>query len=235
MSPRPADSIRSAGAFTIVELLAVLAIVAILAAVLIPVIGNVRKEADLTETVSRLRMIGQATSLYVQDHGGKLPESDQPSGGRWPFAVAPYIEAIDDKGSVELYSNLILRDTTQEYLAGKGRGVFGYNLFFTGMIADQNWRRMNSIINPAGLPLFATTNGDEGGGLHLSYQGPHPSATNYGYGGPTDTRGPAPNHDGRTVYLMADFHTRVADDPWPWSDHIGSDFHPKGDPTISAP
>lgn len=68
--PSP-KSCRSA--FTLIELLTVVAIVGILAAILIPVVGNVRKSAQNTNCVSNLRQIGHAMALYTNDHNGRLP------------------------------------------------------------------------------------------------------------------------------------------------------------------
>ena len=105
---------------------------------------------------------------------------------------------------------------------------FGYNYYF----GSGDWVKFNSIIEPAKTPLFATTNGSVGGGLHISAVGPNDLAKNYGYTGSTDQRGPSPNHDGITVYLMADNSVLATDDPWPWIDNLGTSFHPKQDVSI---
>jgi len=62
-------------AFTLVELLAVLAVVGILAAILIPVVGNVRSAAHKTQCASNLRQIAVALDAYVRDNDMKLPVS----------------------------------------------------------------------------------------------------------------------------------------------------------------
>ena len=64
-------------AFTLTELLTVIAIIGVLAAILIPVIGKVRQTARQSECASNLRQIGVALSSYVADHKGRLPGYDQ--------------------------------------------------------------------------------------------------------------------------------------------------------------
>ena len=56
--------------FTLIELLTVIAIIAILAAILIPVVGSVRRSAQAAKCTSNLRQIGSATFLYLNDHNG---------------------------------------------------------------------------------------------------------------------------------------------------------------------
>jgi prepilin-type N-terminal cleavage/methylation domain-containing protein/prepilin-type processing-associated H-X9-DG protein len=60
-------------AFTLLELLLVLAIIASLAGLLLPVIGNIRLKADATACQNNLRQIGIAAQLYAGEHEQTMP------------------------------------------------------------------------------------------------------------------------------------------------------------------
>ncbi|MDR1283120.1 MAG: prepilin-type N-terminal cleavage/methylation domain-containing protein [Opitutaceae bacterium] len=59
---------RYACAFTLIELLAVIVIIGILAAIIIPTVGKVRRSAQRAVSASNLRQIGSALTLYAIDN-----------------------------------------------------------------------------------------------------------------------------------------------------------------------
>ena len=70
-SPR----LRKVSGFTLIELLVVIAIIAILAAILFPVIGRARENARRSSCLSNLKQIGTALIMYTQDYDERFPGS----------------------------------------------------------------------------------------------------------------------------------------------------------------
>jgi type II secretory pathway pseudopilin PulG len=65
----------------LVELLTVIAIVGILAAIIIPVVGNVRKQSTVAKVTSNLRQTGTFILMYVADNKDELPGRNGGAGG----------------------------------------------------------------------------------------------------------------------------------------------------------
>jgi prepilin-type processing-associated H-X9-DG protein/prepilin-type N-terminal cleavage/methylation domain-containing protein len=62
-------------AFTLVELLAVITIIAVLAGLLLPVFARVQENGRTTQCTSNLRQIGSGLNLFAADHNGIMPLS----------------------------------------------------------------------------------------------------------------------------------------------------------------
>lgn len=77
--------------FTLVELLAVIAILAILAAVVFPMISGMRTKADEIKTVSQMRNLALATISYAGDNGGQLPGHHPET---WDVEVLRYLQGV---------------------------------------------------------------------------------------------------------------------------------------------
>ncbi len=67
------SSSKHVKAFTLVELLVVVAIIGILAGIILPVLGKARENAYKVACVSNLKQIGTALRIYANEHGESFP------------------------------------------------------------------------------------------------------------------------------------------------------------------
>ncbi|MBO4548336.1 MAG: DUF1559 domain-containing protein [Abditibacteriota bacterium] len=87
--------------FTLIELLTVIAIIAILSAIIFPVMKSISEQTDRTACTSNLKEIGVALGMYHADNG------------RYPAGLAPDVEYDGDgnpKGIAASRSNLFAND-----------------------------------------------------------------------------------------------------------------------------
>ncbi len=80
------QKLHSRAGFTLVELLTVIAIVGLLVAITIPIVGLVRGNASATKCKSNLRQLSTAYLLYAQDRKGNVL-TDSP----WTNLLDPYL------------------------------------------------------------------------------------------------------------------------------------------------
>lgn len=112
---------RLRAAFTIMEILVVVAIILVLAAIALPVYASVRSKANKVEAMNRMRQVTAALIAYCGQNDGDFPQENIPSGTTWENAADPVLGA-------KVWYNVLPR------MAG-GKGVGDYrslpNDFYT--------------------------------------------------------------------------------------------------------
>ncbi|HEX3982812.1 MAG TPA: type II secretion system protein [Acidisoma sp.] len=85
-------SVRNRTGFTLLELLIVIGIVVLLAAILLPVFASAREEAHRIACLSNERQMGMAMALYVGDNDDVFPSASGSPGTGWASACIPYVK-----------------------------------------------------------------------------------------------------------------------------------------------
>ena len=90
--------------FTLVELLVVIAVIAVLAGLMIPAVQAAREQARVAECASNMRQVGLGMIRFCDLHRGHWPETTHtvdpdPVTGKftqsWIYTLAPYLEDVD--------------------------------------------------------------------------------------------------------------------------------------------
>ncbi len=78
---------RAKRAFTLIELLVVISIIALLIAILLPVLGKARRSAQFMQCIAQLQHFAQASASYTTDNAGIMVHSNWgPNSGGWLYA-----------------------------------------------------------------------------------------------------------------------------------------------------
>jgi prepilin-type N-terminal cleavage/methylation domain-containing protein len=95
---------RDHRAFTLMELLATITIISLLAALLFPAVNRATTSAKIAKSTSNLRQIGVGLNSYLADQNGRYPvlrDDAVPGGNFWSQAVTPYL-GEPDRGKIYL-------------------------------------------------------------------------------------------------------------------------------------
>lgn len=164
---------RAPRGFSLVELLTVLSILYILAALLFPVFARVRENARRASCTSNLRQIGMAMVQYSQDYDERLPLYSQGSGyagflgyyggdgPRWTDEIFPYVKTtqIFDCPSGRLHM--------KKYAGGQYFDIetysYGFNTPSSPLPPDSDFgvagRHLAELLNPSGTIMVADDSG----------------------------------------------------------------------------
>ncbi|MGE9292045.1 MAG: prepilin-type N-terminal cleavage/methylation domain-containing protein [Puniceicoccales bacterium] len=197
--------------FSLIELLAVMAVVAILACILHATLTGARATARQAKCASNLRQIGTGMMLFCQSNSGQFPKTthDSRRSESWVYTLAPYIQNVDevricpgdpradDRLEAELSSYVM-----NEYIAVTART---FNFATGQFVVNENYTNIMSLPQP-GDTITVFTGADDLS-VNISYDHTH-SRTWIGSTGYASAKMDIQpdRHRGGANYLYADGH-----------------------------
>ena len=138
----------STRAFSLIELLVAMAIIAILATMLLPVLGRAKEVGRATACLSNLRQIGVAFQLYVQDNNNRLPVMRDKSLTTSNELASPDVVLSNYVGNVS-----VLRCPSDKELFTKTGSSYSWNSLLNNQDAD-HLRVLSLHFDPHQIPLM---------------------------------------------------------------------------------
>lgn len=173
MNPAPHFRLR---AFTLIELLTVVAIIGILAAIMIPTVGKVRLAAASATTLSNLKQLHMGARLFANDNKGELPSIYKTIDGlgytSWAFRLTAegylgFPKNTDIVRTREYYGTRFINPTVRKQCKPvTWSGSFGMNGFDKRLDVSTN---IDAISRPTRTVLFADACLDDSSGYSANW------------------------------------------------------------------
>lgn len=211
-------------AFTLVEMLLVVAVIALLISILLPSLNKAKQATHRTLCSTKLHHMALANNHYMMSNRNTFPPHRQPNMDikqNWPELLEPFGNSPD-------VSHCPAIESVQEDYGVKWKWAYnyhyigyGYNGFFLGLyshpdystggtyIAQRQWTRMTSVLDPGKLIVVGdshpkTANGADYG-VSLTLWWPYINSYKEGVN--------SKRHGNAGVIAFADGHAEVAIDP----------------------
>lgn len=151
--------------FTLLELMIVVAIICILAALLFPALNNASNLAKQASCLNNLKQIGSASAIYADYNKGWLPVGGTSALPNWKSEIAAYLGINSSAVDIpEHAKGVFLCRAWKDPEAGinnNNRGGYGWNFTYCGYLdSDPLVKNQRKNIQAATKPGLTTLCGD---------------------------------------------------------------------------
>jgi prepilin-type processing-associated H-X9-DG protein/prepilin-type N-terminal cleavage/methylation domain-containing protein len=186
-------------AFSLIELLVVLSVITVLAAMLTPVVSSTVAQARTSKCLQQLRQIGVAVNLYANDNAGEFPASrHQGVLKSWVQVLQPYA------------GGKILYRCPEDPNLKRDRSYALNDLLTAGAAPGANFTRRQNIPEASQTIYLAETQANYVTSDHFHFGGEEGAASPESF----IAQVAAERHRGSANYLFADGHAA----PLQWTD-----------------
>ena len=218
--------------FTLIELLVVIAIIAVLAAVLFPVLAQAKAASKTTVCVSQQKQLGLALTLYSEDNDDGLPtagenesnnqDGSELNGDSWLDTVQPYVKTR------LLYRCPEDHSSAWDALVDARQTSYGLNGFFAPNQPPRFGVKLGAVNHPSTCVLIAElANQVTEDHFAPMYWGDPPLRVDADKQVQWDSTLQRPKtldlarHPGASVYLFTDLHLKKMRFESMWSQRMG--------------
>ena len=208
-------------AFTLIELMTVVVILAILAALLLPALFAVSHRSKVADSLNRMRLLSGAIFTYSADHDQRFPGGGVSGDSRWYHQVAPYLGVPSDKSvqGVPIYSHAYDLEQFITCPVLHGRAIEGTNTTYMARFGMNRYLAVDneligaplSRVNRPPETVLLATKANPAPGLHPAAYPAHPWGISPNYEMHADPeQGPSADGTiGKHAYVFCDGHVEV--------------------------